>query len=714
MASYPVANLIIDHEDPKARKKYQDVLLKKLDIKNKLIKIGKYYFVLSNAIVLVTRRIQKTIKCPACGKEYQLQKFGPKKGDSQYQIIRGKISLKKGCPDCKSTANFTIKDVPISGTSGINIVIYKPENIEIVYNEVTGEGTYYYKLSSDFAKKLKEGEHDLFCRTPKIYIEAVLQDSKIKLNRDNLFHFKMPDMDEYTGGWALPEMLRAFYNLYTYMVMLYTNQSVSKRSLIPMDILFPQPEPSTGAHVRTSMQYNFLRWKGKIQDAYDKWKKNPTEPIIMPVPVGFSQFKGHGRSLLLSPEIAETIKNILASLEVPLEFLYGGSTWSRQNVAVVILENKLNSYIAQLQELVDFVVERVSGDLEIKSKPDVKIGKCKLVEDIALSQLLAQLVADNKLSLHTLYNRLDIDYDKEVKYRKSETMTESDVLLEIARTRAEMEGMLAKAIAKYQARAARDSIPMQKEVAEADMEVQIGGQKAVADIQMEAGAQQMQMQAQMQADMESRQAQQQAKMQEGEQGNLEQELHNLATAWVEAKFQNDPELFAGFKKELMQESTDKYSMVQNYVNDNKPQLYGDAYINADGDVKREKILSSISSEEPTLLELVKEYVDKSQKMKEQAAVWAMQIIKSDPSTRNHLIEQIGAENVPEEFKQDVMGFVQLFDKEMQANPDTYKKLVAQETEAQEKMMNAKTNTKAMDSSQIIEAVKNEMLAELEE
>ena len=680
MASYPVANLEISHSDPDSAKRYSDVLLKNLKLKEKLVKIGKYYFTLSNAIVIVTRRINKMIKCPACNELFALEKFAPKGGKNKYFISRKKIVLKGGCPKCGSSKHFIMEDRPISGHNGISIVILRPEQIEIVYNEVTGDSEYYYKLSQEMHEKIKGNEHDILCRTPQIFIDAAIDDQKIKLSKRTLFHFKMPDMDEYTEGWAVPEMVRAFYDLYTFLLMEYTNQSLAKKDLIPMDVLYPQSEQGAGgAHVRTAQQYNFAKWYNKIKDSYTEWKKDPTEPIIMPVPVGFQQLKGFGKRLMLMPEIAEIVKNILASLEVPLEFLYGGATWSRQNVAVVILENKLNAYSSQLQDLIDFVVDRVSKDMRVESHPDVKLGKCKLVEDVTLSQLMTQMASQNKLSWHSVFNRLNIDYDKDVKYRKSEANTESDVLIANARAQANAQGVFIKTTGKYQAITQNATIPLLKDVAEAEMEVQLKGQKAMMDMQMEAQNQQMQAQG---GSPEEQEAQ------------IQQELENLAGAWVSAKFQEEPETFEKFKQELLQESTDKFATVENYVNENRIRLYGDAYINADSDELRGKILGIISSEEPNLAKLVMEYIEGVQKKNEQAAVWALQIIQGTPEQREAYARQLSGQNVPEEFRQMVMSYVDLFQSRTNSNPAAFSEIADAETGAHNKMMEVAASMRA--------------------
>jgi len=675
MASYPISNLEIDHDDASAKDRYTDILLKKLKLKDKLIKIGKYYFTLSNAIVLVTRRVNKWIRCQNCGEEFQLARYGPQDGKSQYRYTeKNKVFLNGGCPECHSGRQFVMTDRPIKGSSGISIVIYKPENIEIVYNEVTAESEYYYKLSKDFVSQISTADHDILCTTPNIYLEAANKDKKIKLNKSNLFHFKMPDMDEYTNGWAVPEMVRAFYDLYTYLLMVYSDQQNAKRSMIPLDVLFPQSEQGTGAHIRTAGQYNFMKWRNKIKESYEEWKKDPTEPIIMPVPVGFQQLKGEGRRLLLIPEITEILKNILASLEVPIEFLFGGISWSRQNVAVVILENKLNSYISQLQELVDFVVDKVSKEVNLKSKPDVKIGVCKLVEDITLSQLMAQLVLQNRLSMHSLYNRLGLDYDKEVKYRKAEATTEADVLLENAKTQAHMQGILQKTVAKYEAYAQKETLPVQKEIAEAEMDVQIDGQKKMMDVQMEAQQQQLQAQGQQEQGVANEQQQRE-----------QQELQNLSTAWVSAKFQEDPETFQKFKQELLQESTDKYSIVQNFVNSNRVQLYGNAYINADSEALRGKIMSTIKLEDPNLSKLILEYIKKVEKTNEQAAVWALEIIRANPEQRNAHLAQLESANIPDDFREMIMTYINMFQSQTQNNPGAFEQLGEQEMRGQQRM-----------------------------
>ena len=131
----------------------------------------------------------------------------------------------------------------------------------------------------------------------------------------------------------------------------------------------------------------------------------------MNFPVGVTQISGDGRALLLGPEIQNTMQQIVASMGVPQEFVFGGLTWTGSSITLRMLENTFTGIRDGMQRFIKFLVVQLGNHLKY-SPIDIYMSDLKMADDIQRQQITMNLEAAGKISETRMLSEFGYDYAK--------------------------------------------------------------------------------------------------------------------------------------------------------------------------------------------------------------------------------------------------------------------------------------------------------------
>jgi len=160
-----------------------------------------------------------------------------------------------------------------------------------------------------------------------------------------------------------------------------------------------------------------------MTEAFIKHKRDRNHVLIAPVPIGYQAISGDGKNLLVSQEIAQAEESILLSLGVSKELLSGVTNWSSSTVGLRLLQNTMFSYTTQVNELINWIMTRVSKYLGIETCK-VTLSDFKLTDDDGLRNMLLQLHATGtgEVSPSTLFEAFGKSYEDELKSIKQDAI----------------------------------------------------------------------------------------------------------------------------------------------------------------------------------------------------------------------------------------------------------------------------------------------------
>ena len=368
LANFPVTEVMFEDDNNTKKSKediklYKKVLFKNLNLHKLLIEIGIDYFLYGNCFVM-----------------------GELKGDSK--------------------ENLEWK----------NIVRLDPSKMIIDYNPATGEKRYKWQVPNkikqiETTKKPKEE----YATIPDIIKQAVRKRKTIVLDPNQVYHFsRATDSMGNNAVWGVPIVANVLKLLMYRNILRQAQEAIAREHIVPMRIYYLD---------RTNTVDIMADWNQIAADLSTQIKKSIQDPnykIVSPVPVNVINVGGEGRNLLLTPEIEQIQNEILAGMNVPREFIFGGLSYSGSSISLRILENQFATYRLLLEDFVqNFLIKGMAkargewlSEEDNDSLVTIKFAELKMQDDVQQKQLIVQLNSAGKCSNDYMWKAFGIDPEK--------------------------------------------------------------------------------------------------------------------------------------------------------------------------------------------------------------------------------------------------------------------------------------------------------------
>lgn len=415
LVEYALTELDYETENQEALEIVKDILENKLKIIDIIFKLGLDYFIYGNAFASVVAPFMrefvgvytKTVYTPKVVNGQPNWEFKEKqlyfRGPNSYEPVEVRDTILKN-------RNF-------------NIVVWNPSEIEINYNEYANVAEYYVKINKGFVKRLMKDEF-LLRTTPYAFLEAIIKGTTtVKLNQNNLVVFQRVSPSGKFTPWGLPWIVHAFKDTYYYMLLESAQEAILSERMVPYRYIYPPTELITQG---SPLTLDLNDWKRKVTTALTNWKLNPNNIQIFPVPVGVGQLSGEGKSVTVFAEMDFANNQIIQDLQVPMEFIKGGLTWSGSSVSLRMLENHFINFRERIEEILNKIVAIILNILELP-KVSVKLRPFKMADDIQRKQMYLQLYQMQTISKKTLLKEFDIDYERELELQRQEMLRELEL-----------------------------------------------------------------------------------------------------------------------------------------------------------------------------------------------------------------------------------------------------------------------------------------------
>lgn len=411
-ATYPITDFIQESKDEALKDRYKEVF-KSLRLKQNLQNIGFEYFTIGNVFVSMYFPIHRSLICGSCKTEYNAKKA---------EFIQFKQYQFYGqCPKCTWTGNFARKDTKSLSIGDMNLIMWNPLHLSAHFNPITGESEYYYKIPNEIKRKIQQGDKLFVNSVPWAFIEAVRFNQDFKFDRENIFHLRNVSTGNMVEGMSIPPLISLFGLVFYQATLRKANESIATEHLTPMRVLFPQAQTANSDPVVGLSMKNFV---SNMQEALQKHKQDRNHILLAPVPVGYQPIGGEGKNLLVAQEILQAEESILLALGVSRELLSGQTNWTSSTVGLRMLQNTLDSYVGQLEELITWVVVKFSSYLDIETDK-VTLEPFKLMDDDNLKQAMIQLAQAGNVSLTSFYETFGMDFTEELEKMKEDAIARS-------------------------------------------------------------------------------------------------------------------------------------------------------------------------------------------------------------------------------------------------------------------------------------------------
>lgn len=376
---------------------------------------GIAFHTYSAAVVVLYFPFIKMLRCTRCRKSCRAD-------ETDWRLEGSDGRFMAVCKHCGYQGHMMATDRHVQSEMDIEISVL---DMNQVYTMKSGYGNHvdiYYEIPKEDIERLRgESAEDrsFILRTPQSYLEAALgfrryqhmfEDKPVvKLRKDQCYLMRSAHLPMGKNGLPIPGFMASIKPYWMMRMLGRASEAIANQNIIPLDILYPESSSKTSnlfemIHVASYMDV--------IRGELAKHKEDPNYRPVMPFPVASHRVGGDGKNLLLSSEIRVYMEILCAALECPIEFIFGGLSYSGSDVSIQQMIKKIEDYRCDLLDMNRWVMRRVC---EFMGWPQVVVEfkEFRLGQDLPFTQFMASMAAQGQVSWRRVHGLLDIDTDTE-------------------------------------------------------------------------------------------------------------------------------------------------------------------------------------------------------------------------------------------------------------------------------------------------------------
>ena len=403
LATYPITEVTIDTSKEGLKDKYEEIV-ESVKVIEKLSDGGFDYHAFGNSFTSIYFPVDRFIQCPGCKASYSSKK-ALSSGFARWR----NWSFEGECPSCATKGIFVKKDIASKDISRINIIKWKPDNISLNNNPITGEVEYYYKIPADVRRKIMTGDPHFICTVPWELVEAVRLQRDFKFAEGTIHHMKSLSMGDIIEGFGVPPLLSHYSTVFYMQCLKKANEAIALEHMNPLRMIYPQQGSGSGDPLSMMSMGNFT---GQVKTQLKKFKQDPNHVLIAPVPIGVGNMGGQGKSLLVTQELQFAEEQLLMSMGVSRELLSGTTNWTSSAVGLRLLENNMNQYVRKLRRFLRWIMSQIASYLNIE-EVDVDFVPFELTDNDSVKQLYLNMQQAGLISDNTLLEAFGLDPEEE-------------------------------------------------------------------------------------------------------------------------------------------------------------------------------------------------------------------------------------------------------------------------------------------------------------
>ena len=440
MSEYAITDLIYKDTSEEKKERWKYIFENVLKIRQHQISFNLEYYTFGNCLFSLNFPFKRFLVCPNCKERYDFDSI---------KFEWRNFEFAGGCKKCKQSVIYKIHDEDIRSIDKLNIVRWNPKQISIKYNHLTGDRMYQYEIDVDTKRDVTKGDRFILKTTPKDFIKAIKENKRVVLENKNLFHFQRYSLSGLNEAWGLPLVLPTLQEVYYLNILRSAQEGIAIDRLHPHDFIYPQINHQTDPYLN---QADFV---SNMTSEIAEHRKDPGRKTIAPTPLGKVTLGGDGKVLLLHQEIKLCQQEICGGMNVPLEFIFGGLTWSGSSVTLRMLENSFLVNRGFHIDFLDWLSIKVARFLDMPEEERVRLDmtKFRMADDVQQKQLALQLNQLQKISDTTILSENGFDRDKEIDLIKEETPKFMEAMDIVQKAQADTQNKLQVNAAKEQVKA---------------------------------------------------------------------------------------------------------------------------------------------------------------------------------------------------------------------------------------------------------------------
>lgn len=395
-------------QDSPRTQDFQDFIDKGLKLASFNKRVARVYHTYSAAVAMIRFPFVKNGTCSKCARSF------PIKSMSSWSLSGSRFHGE--CPLCGVTGAHEAHDHYMKQASKISLFCPEMTDIRTLKRgPASDEVDVYYLIPQSDARRILSGEkfdQDFVLETPQPFLEAVSgghvyagwgsDRNVVRLRPDHCYLLRSPHTACAQTGLPFPSFLASFEPTWLTQVLGKATQAICKQYAVPLVAMYPETSSRSNnlfemINVGTYMQV--------IQREMEKHAIDQTYRIQLPFPLGSQVIGGEAKSVFYAQEARVVMEQTAASLNCPLEFIFGGLSYSGSDVSVNNVEKQMSEVRGLITSMDQWAVDAINDFMEWEAH-DVDLRPFSLGSDLPKNQFIASLVSANQLPSKLLHESM--------------------------------------------------------------------------------------------------------------------------------------------------------------------------------------------------------------------------------------------------------------------------------------------------------------------
>ncbi len=403
-------NLVAKDED--STSEYRDFLKQVLDIQSVLFLVGRDTKIYGNSCISVLAPFKRFLISEHTGNVYPIEE------------IDWKFSIKKGfqfsCPETgKQTTCKAPIDRPTQEGGGIVIKRWPLKQVKAAKSSFSNKVTYYYDLSAEEKKLIRDGDSVTLYDIPWGMVEACREDKQFEFAPGMIYHISCSNLSDIDfGPWGVPPCIASFKDAYLTQILKRNNEVIALDHMLPIKMVSPAGN-STGSGVDFMRNTNLGTFGSLVMRSLDRAKRDPSGWMYFPVPVNYQVLNGDGKNFVTPELLEQSQAEFLNGVGIPVEMYRKNLSAQSAPFAARLFEAGEVVFFGQLNSCLKWIVDRVSAILHWDTT-NASLVKPTHADDLDRRMIMLQMMMGGIASEQDVLSLFGLDWKDTFKKRMDE------------------------------------------------------------------------------------------------------------------------------------------------------------------------------------------------------------------------------------------------------------------------------------------------------
>lgn len=391
--------------EDKVKDDYKRLLEKTLRLEEFNRQVGMVYHTYSAAVVVLYFPFLKMAKCPRCRKTFRV--------DLTDNWIPARGGFNVNCYHCGEGGFKPTHDHYIRAERDIEVAVVEMTQIRTQKRSCGGKLDVFYIIPERDKHRVLEagpGDREFILTMPQTYLDSILEENGlgteetlVSLREGCFFLMFAPGLKSDEDGLNVPHFHASRKARWLVNHLERVSEAIGTRNMMASDVISPDAGGSTGGNAFS--QISMRGWPDHIRGESRARDKDPNYLMVSPIGIRTARLGGDGKHLMQSGEIRVLMERICAALGCPIEWVFGGLSYSGSDVSTQQISRKLEMFRSWALQLNQWIVDSVA-DFMRWDRVNLTQRKFRLGQDLPYLQFLTSLATQNQISWRHIHDHL--------------------------------------------------------------------------------------------------------------------------------------------------------------------------------------------------------------------------------------------------------------------------------------------------------------------